>query len=855
MRSKWLAGAEHNDVAPTPPGPREASSPLPYRGELGKTRRRPVRVRSGDALISVDVYISVNADSDPELGRRARGELPTPLHTLRVAGEEIELAIPLRYHEPSRGLFALVLPPVLRHRELEERQALLAQLLGEAPGTPIPDYVLRCPVALGAAGLAALRAVALPAAPEPRATATSDSIGALQSALEAHAEELEEQAPAQPPRLGRERSASDWSGDDERELFEVVTTREDALARGESAPGGRVETATPDTIDEDLSAGLSSAQDALPPGADPVTTEAREERAVDDAPWSEAELGSKLGVIVVRDGVVRAALPSAATADVTALRGPLDVRLVLHRAATYPVVALLLGSPLALRLGRRDQLAALCLDVAVEADRAVVTQLARRFEIVVDVLAAERVARRVTLSAPLADNAAYILRAAQDYRHHLLEQRLICDMSRAKEQALHAGHDLAGANHRSAEQFRDYQLVAVRTAEQLRGALSMIEIFSQPDGEDYLICVRGFPLQRWRRLRRHVLDQAVTWGIWMGPSLANVAISEGLARSRRDLIRRLEAGFQQLRRHPTACDLDDDVLAANAEALAAEARVLGVALGKARTLIDSETDSMVAGTIDLALDGPRVPPSARSVAELLRQLDEPGDRLAAVRELCGREVKDAAERVVAAVARMSRAEAVAGFAHCLRLGEGVELPLISALRSSKSYIRQGAALTLGKLRSERGAAAVVELLLSEPTEIWKELARALAQVGPIALPALARAGSEHGSTGRAEERIAWAMAYLGAREGRGEIAQLATGRTAIAPVAAKALALIEPAGRDQQALVLDAITPEITMNRSFSRQFFAALEDGAGVVQAEGEDGRSQVRVLTDGEAASNAKT
>ena len=50
------------------------------------------------------------------------------------------------------------------------------------------------------------------------------------------------------------------------------------------------------------------------------------------------------------------------------------------------------------------------------------------------------------------------------------------------------------------------------------------------------MCTRGFPLQRWRELRRHVLESAVAWGIWMGPELAQVAVSEGLARSRRDLV-------------------------------------------------------------------------------------------------------------------------------------------------------------------------------------------------------------------------------------------------------------------------------------------------------------------------------
>jgi HEAT repeat protein len=177
--------------------------------------------------------------------------------------------------------------------------------------------------------------------------------------------------------------------------------------------------------------------------------------------------------------------------------------------------------------------------------------------------------------------------------------------------------------------------------------------------------------------------------------------------------------------------------------------------------------------------------------------------------------------------------------------------LIAALTNSKSYIRQGAALALGHLRAEEGVTAVIELLLAEPTEIWKEIARALGQVGPVALHHLTLIARERGAAARVEERVAWAMAFLGARDCRREITQMSSSQSIMAPIAAKALALVEPAIRDQQALVAEVITPEITMNRTFSRQFFGALDEHGGVVEEIGQDRGSRMVVLDDRELAS----
>lgn len=1002
------------------PAPAEA----PFHGALAATRRRSVRVRSANALVSVEVYVAINADTDPELGRLARGERATGLHALMVAGEPLELAVPFIYHEPCRRLFALVVPPALRHRELDERIELYRQLQLEPADAPIPRYVLEAEVVIGAAGLRALRdrpaaatrnspvvasaapsgpsgppahvapprsspfatpdvidadataatrtapdaeipelsdvpAIRLPSAPSdgvatstdasisgaisggffsvssagvsgasgvpratlgnslpgipiaalaprPAASAASDAalgaraaeLEAWQRALEQRAAELEQRTGALVRREGalqdrqrrleaKARATSEPVAAEPSAALAAASTASGPLtapsealpaiepiahfpivetltafvpppprppgapaasasaafaAAGATGKGGtpRLERAgdsgaTPDTIDEDLSADMSRATRQLPPGADPITTEVRDQPVYEPDEWLAHVIAAGASDLTVEHGRARVALAATSIGDADVLRGALDVRVVLHRADAYPVVVLLIGSPAGLRGDRRDQIAAMCLDVSAERDRAVLAQLAKSFEIVLEVFASGRWIRRVLVSAPLADNVAYVLRAADDYLHSLAEAGAQLSASRAMQQVAHPGYDVTGIHHPEAEHFCDRSLVAVRTAVQLRAALDIAERFATPEGEDYLLCVRGFPLVRWRRLRRHVLEQAVTWGIWMGAELARVAVSEGLARSRRDLAHRLHEGFAILQQHPSACDLDPGALAENAAALAREAQSLGVVPGKARTLIDSEMESVVAGTIDLVPSRPRVPVAAQSIDELVAALEQPEARLPAALELCRRGAERALPAVVAALGRMSRVEAVQVLAASVRLGLSIEAPLIAALGSSKSYVRQGAALALGLLRSDDGVAAIVHLLLTEPTEIWREVARALGQVGPQALHHLARTAREQGASALLEERAAWALAHLAARDCHKAIAQMASGHGLLAPIAAKGLALEETAQRDQQALVSDEDFPEPTVNRTFSRQFFAAV---AGELAGDLEEGQ-----------------
>lgn len=575
----------------------------------------------------------------------------------------------------------------------------------------------------------------------------------------------------------------------------------------------------------------SAAVAGVPPGTDPLTTETADLPHDPSAdPWLDRLVASGSSGLAADASGVRLALVVGEGLARGLERGPLDVRVLLHRVATYPVIALIVGPPAAFRAPRPSQLAVLVLDIAADRDRAVLAALAHRFELLVDVVSRGLPIRRARLAAPLADNLGYIVRAAEDHLRGV-DAEGEASLPRARDLVLGAGFDLLGLEQPDAAEFRDDKLAQLETAQQVRRAIAITRKFARPSREDYLVCLRGFPLPRWRELRRRVLERAVAYGLWMGPELAQIAVSEGLARSRRDLVARLDRAFEALRRHPTAFDLDGDAAEDNGKAIAEEARALGVELHKAKSgAIASDEVSTVSGSIGGT--PARGLPRQRSVEELLGLLDARGERLDAALELCERGDPRAAGPVIAAAANMSRADAVRVLGKAVKLGAAAKVPLLEGLASSKAFFRHGCALALALLRSDDGTQAVIDLLMTEPTEIWRELARAIGQVGPSALLPLASTYGAFGAsaTPPIAERVAWAMAHIAVRGGKAAIETMAGGQSVVAPVARHALELHASAANDHVRLRPGASGSnpgrDVTVNRAFSRRFFESLDQG-----------------------------
>jgi hypothetical protein len=629
-------------------------------------------------------------------------------------------------------------------------------------------------------------------------------------------------------------------------------------------------------VDEEITGGAS----IVPEGADPLTTETQDLPDSASDSWLDKAAGRDTSSITVGPDGVRLALV-AGEQLARGLGGKLDIRVLLHRTAYYPVIALVIGPPAAMRVPSTTQLATVTLDIALDTHRAVLAVLAKKFELTTELVVRGRRIRRVKLVAPLAENVGYIVRAAEDHLRGLSSGGLgdgAPSFDRARDLVTGAGFDLLGVEHSDANEFRDDKLAQLDSAQSLRRAIAMARRFARPIREDYLVCTRGFPLPRWRELRRHVLESAVSWGLWMGPELAQVAVSEGLARSRRDLVVRLDHGFEKLKRHTSAFDIDADATADNAKAIAEEARALGVELTKKdapapsapapsattgvtnqvpRTNgspVTSEEAPAVSGSIGGTPPKGFSRPKA-SVEELLAMLDDREKRVSAAIELCERGDAKAAVPVVAAVAKMSRAEAVRVLGMSVKFGEAAAAPLIQGLQSSKGFLRHGCALALALLRTEDGTQSVIDLLINEPTEIWREVARAIGQVGPTGLMPLASNFGRLGdrATPQVAERVAWAMAHIAVRGGKAAIEMMANGQSAVAPVARHALELHASAARDQVRVRPgpdgSQAGRDVTVNRAFSRRFFEALEQGlpdAAAAGLEALDASSPMELLDE---------
>jgi hypothetical protein len=827
-----------------------------YQGAVGQTRRQPVHVTDHDgALITVEVVVAVNTRTDRELGEALRrGQL----NTVTLAdGRVLAVTTPVLYHDPDAGLLVLVLAATDRQRELEVRVAHLQALAADP--APIPRYAVDVEVAFGADDLDRCLQRARRRAGEAQQLAEwGRELERARSAGLSRAGELDERARMLDARAAElERR--------ERALAGAPAPVAPAAAIAEPAAVSRSGAAVPVSADfeevtnpialaEPTVVGVSIPMITLPAGADPVTT-TWDDRAIDAGAPGRGLSADADWAFTIDGGVVQLAVRLdrlGAGADSPLVRGAVDVHLTLWRHGSYPLIVLALAPPAAIRVGELASCVLLGLDVAAEPDRAALAALARDFVLVVDLVVGAGCVRRVRLTAPLADNVSYLLRAAEDHLRTLHAEGGAPPSAPAARAALRApGADVLGLGHDDAGEFRDDKLSQLDTTSQVRRALACARRYARPMREDYLVCVRGYPLVRWRALRRQVVARAVEMGLWLGPELAQVAVSEGMARSRRDLITRLLAGFEAAR-DQAWFDLDGDAADDNLGELREEARALGVDAPSARTrpVVSADAPS-AAGTIErperiagrpATADAARAAEAAkaRPLEELLARLEGRTERLDAAIALCERADARALGPVMAAVRKMSRAEAVRVLGMMVRFGAPATPVLMEGLASSKAYLRHGCALALAMLRNEAGTEAVIDLLLSEPTEIWREVARAVGQVGPSALMPLATQLGRMGdrATASARERVAWAMAHVAVRGGRPAVEAMAAGASVVAPVAANALELLSSAARDEVRVRRSAggSSPgrEVTVNRAFSRRFFEALErDQPELAQAE----------------------
>jgi HEAT repeat protein len=201
---------------------------------------------------------------------------------------------------------------------------------------------------------------------------------------------------------------------------------------------------------------------------------------------------------------------------------------------------------------------------------------------------------------------------------------------------------------------------------------------------------------------------------------------------------------------------------------------------------------------------------------------------------------------------MTRAEVARLLPAIMQLGAAAVPFFIKGLAHRKSFLRQGCALALGAMKAEEGIQPLVELMLSEPSNVWKEASRGLGDMGHLAIGALIAGAKSADGEGR--ERIAWALAQAALDpEGRDQVEAMARGRdTRLARVANRALALSDQVLSSDQEVRGQRPLREQTIVRSFSRKFFESMS--AEVSELADEDILEQEEVLGEDDILEEAE-
>ncbi len=213
-------------------------------------------------------------------------------------------------------------------------------------------------------------------------------------------------------------------------------------------------------------------------------------------------------------------------------------------------------------------------------------------------------------------------------------------------------------------------------------------------------------------------------------------------------------------------------------------------------------------------------PSASS-EHLVKMLDDSELRVDAALLLCERREVGTLPGLCQALGRMPRLEASRVLPAMTGFGPSSEPYLVEILGAKKAFLRQGAALALGQLRTARGTEALCQALLDEPTEIWSELARALGDAGAQAVMPLGNRLRSASTEQR--DRIVRALAHIAAGGVRGPVEMLGTSRDpAIADAARRALSLVPEVQRLDKEV--RGGTSEHTVVRGFSHRFYEGLD-------------------------------
>ncbi len=832
----------------------------PYRGAVGRTRFVSVLLptpRGG--MRPVNVPVSVDVRSDRHLAERL---FAGRLHD--VGGGE-PLAVPFVYHDPLARRFALVVPRELRHRVLQERAAVL-RALADDPEHPVPPYVARVPVVLGLEGLRAWlqgAAAALFEEIEPLAEQDRGFVPDLaDEATHRATTAVGEPAPSEPPpdRGGGERLSDPGEPVDVADL-QVVEDEQELVAEptrpriaseplaepsgsGESFGGwgeGVHEAAGSDLEDLESAEALEEAvsgevelveeiaeEDLVRFEEDDEEEVSRPRIAVPREAEEEDEAATAVRSLEEMEREAREAGPSDSVPPAPEALGRWDGgglhlqlregRLWLHvrREEGYEhafqrdeEVDLLVqlveveGAPVALlalvdRSGERPYVRRLALDPRAKQGRTTLEALAERFAVEVAVYdEGSRYVGRLRVASEREENVAWLLA-----RTEAMRGAARVDAATAMERALAVPPPIRS---------KAGSLLVQEPPDAVGEAWAWMERVAEQVSEEglrRLVLGASMPVGRVRATVEAALALADRWGLVPEERLLEAA-------------RRLEVGVLDKARIGAWIDALARTDADPASGLETPARRIlwrraldlatahDVAVPRDvherawRLLHAHEGETRRLGDLN---DLDEVQLAALSAEQLGVLLEHPRLRVGAAVALCRRGDVELLPLAYRALRRMSREDVIHVFPHVMAFGEEAADVLIDGLGARKTFVRQASAIGLGRLRLRRSVAPLVHLLLSEPSEVWREVARVLGDLGSSAVRSVARAARDPKGQ---EERLVLALAHLavaGQREAVERMRDDAT--TSLAEVAREAMGRLPEAERHRAVISGETPAPE-----------------------------------------------
>jgi hypothetical protein len=216
--------------------------------------------------------------------------------------------------------------------------------------------------------------------------------------------------------------------------------------------------------------------------------------------------------------------------------------------------------------------------------------------------------------------------------------------------------------------------------------------------------------------------------------------------------------------------------------------------------------------------------SAGATSGALRNaLMDPAHRLAAIRELCRRGHPNAIAPIFGVLSALSPEEVADAVVCMLALGQGVVDGLTECLGNPSQDVRHAAALGLAQLRAAQALPALVHRVLMEPTPSWEEMARALGEFGPEALPHVVAALP----TSERRERLMLGLSHLANHGCLEEVKSLESAPDpAVAGAARQALVRCARLYSDDVAVRTQQPLRDQSPETRFSQVFFAALTRG-----------------------------